>query len=65
MSQTCETELNIIDMNLDEWDRAQYNPDGSGNKFKMAIKDFPRVGSIGFQDHGKKVWYRNMKIKAL
>lgn len=58
-------DVQIIDMNLDEWDRAQYNPDGSKNKFKMAIKDFPRTGSIGFQDHGKKVWYRDIKIKGL
>ncbi|NQV31256.1 MAG: DUF1080 domain-containing protein [Phycisphaeraceae bacterium] len=58
-------DVQIIDMNLHNWDTAQFNPDGTGNKFKMALKDFPRVGNIGFQDHGKKVWYRNIKIKTL
>ena len=58
-------DVQIIDANLDDWTRAQYNPDGSKNKFKMAIKDFPRVGNIGFQDHGKPVWYRDIKIKSL
>lgn len=55
----------IIDMNLDEWTEPRKNPDGSKNKFKNALKDFPRVGHIGFQDHGKKVWYRNIRIKSL
>jgi hypothetical protein len=57
----------IIDMNLDDWDEAGFNPGEpkTKNKFKKAIKDFPRVGHIGFQDHGKKVWYKDIKIKAL
>jgi len=55
----------IIDMNLDDWSEAGFNPDGQKNKFKKAIKDFPRIGQIGFQDHGKKVGYRNVKIKPI
>jgi hypothetical protein len=31
----------------------------------MALKDFPRKGSIGFQDHGAPVCYKNIKIKPL
>ncbi len=65
MLEVVMNDVQIIDMNLDDWDTPQFNPDGSGNKFKMAVKDFPRVGNIGFQDHGKKVWYRNLKIKTL
>ncbi len=40
------------------------NPDGSPNKFDVAY-ELPRSGFIGLQDHGTKVWYRNLKIKEL
>lgn len=35
------------------------------NKFRTAIKDMPRSGYIGLQDHGQPIWYRNIKIRAL
>ncbi len=63
-----QVELNgqaIIDMDLNQWTVAGKNPDGSPNKFKTAYKDMPRRGRIGFQDHGKPVWYRNVRIKRL
>ena len=56
----------IIIMDVDQWTESHKNPqDGSKNKFNNAIKDFPRVGHIGFQDHGKPVWYRNVTITSL
>jgi hypothetical protein len=55
----------VIDMDLNQWVKAGENPDGTPNKFKQAIKDFARVGYVGFQDHGRPVWYRNIKIKRL
>jgi len=55
----------IIDMDLDMWTEPHKNPDGSRNKFNTAYKDMPRVGHIGFQDHGDPVWYRNIKIKPI
>jgi type 1 glutamine amidotransferase len=55
----------IIDMDLDRWTEPGKNPDGTPNKFKTAYKDMPRRGYIGFQDHGKPVWYRNIYIKSL
>ena len=55
---------NIIDIDVDRWTIAGQNPDEGSNKFKdTAIKDFPRVGYIGLQDHGREVWYRNIRVK--
>ena len=55
----------IIDMDLDLWTEPHKNPDGTPNKFNTAYRDMPRVGHIGFQEHGDPVWYRNIKIKPL
>ena len=50
---------------LDRWNEAGKNPDGSKNKFAKPLKDFPRRGFIGIQDHHKQVWIRNMKVREL
>jgi hypothetical protein len=55
----------VIDMDLDRWTTPKQNPDGTPNKFPRAIKDFARTGYIGLQDHGRPVWYRNIRIKRL
>lgn len=55
----------IVRADLDEWDTPHQNPDGSRNKFGIALKDFPRRGHIGIQDHGGKIWCRNIKVKRL
>ncbi len=55
----------IIDANLDDWTEAGKNPDGSENKYRMALKDFPREGYIGLQDHSDVVRYRNIRIRPL
>ena len=55
----------INDLDLNRWTEANKNPDGSKNKFTTPLKDFARKGSIGFQDHGLPVWYRNIRIKNL
>lgn len=54
----------VVDMDLDRWTEPRKNPDGTPNKFGVAYKDLPRMGYIGFQDHGQAVWYRNIKIKS-
>ncbi|MEM1069601.1 MAG: DUF1080 domain-containing protein [Planctomycetota bacterium] len=55
--------VKVIDANVDDWDTAGQNPDGTKNKFKTALKDLPRTGRIGFQNHGQVVWFRNVKIQ--
>lgn len=59
----------VIHADLNNWPEKGKNPDGTPNKFKVALKDFARKGPIGLQGlHGKAqapVWYRNLKIKAL
>ena len=40
-------------------------PGGSKNKYHNTLKDFPRKGYLGFQDHGHDVWYRNVKVVEL
>jgi len=55
----------IVDMDLDHWIQPHRNPDGTTNKFPKALKDFARQGHIGLQDHGRPVWYRNIRVKRL
>ena len=55
----------VTDMNLDDWTEAGRNPDGSENIFPRALKDLPRKGRIGFQDHNRPVRFRNVRVKRL
>jgi hypothetical protein len=55
----------VASINCDEWDQPGKRPDGSTHKFRKAIKDFPRSGFIGLQDHGHDVWYKNIKLREL
>ena len=59
----------VIDVDLNDWREARKNPDGTSNKFPVALKDFARKGPIGLQGlHGKEqatVWFRHTKIKTL
>jgi hypothetical protein len=55
----------IVEANMDDWTEAGKNPDGSKNKYTIAYKDLIRKGFIALQDHGGKVWYRNIKIRVM
>lgn len=54
-----------VKANIDEWTTANENPDGTPNKFKTALKDLPRTGRVGFQNHGQVVWIKDVKIRDL
>ncbi|MBV8879297.1 MAG: DUF1080 domain-containing protein [Planctomycetaceae bacterium] len=55
----------VSSIDLDQFTEAGKCPDGSKNKFTKALKDFPREGLLGFQDHGQPCWYKNVKLKKL
>ncbi len=55
--------VNEIDLN--RWTEPYRNPNGTPNKFKYPYREMTRPGYIGLQNHGDKVWYRNIKIKPL
>lgn len=60
----------VASMNCDEFDQPGLCPDGKKHKYKLngeprAVKDFARSGFLGFQDHGHKVWYKNIKLLPL
>jgi Domain of Unknown Function (DUF1080) len=54
----------VSTINLDEWNEPGKRPDGTSHKFRgVAIGKLPRIGYIGFQDHGSDCWFKNVKIK--
>ena len=55
----------VAEIDLDQWTETGKNPDGTKNKFKKPLKEFARKGYVGLQDHGRPVWYRNVRIKPL
>lgn len=57
--------VQVFDVDVNDWPEAGKNPDGSPNKFKVAIKDKPRTGRIGLQNHGQVVWFKDIRVKML
>ena len=60
----------VSEINCDDFEQPGLCPDGKKHKYKLkgqprAVKDFARKGFVGFQDHGQKVWYKNVKILEL
>lgn len=53
----------IVDMDLNRWVTPGKNPDGTPNKFKRAYKEMVEPGYLGLQDHGGKLWFRNLAIE--
>lgn len=55
----------VSEADLDRWKEPRKNPDGSANKFTVALKDFARAGYLGLQNHGTPVSYRNIRIREI
>lgn len=55
----------ILEMDVERWTEAGRNPDGTSNSFDRPLRDFPRRGYIGLQDHGRPIWYRNIRVRRL
>jgi len=55
--------VNAVD--LAEFEEPGKRPDGTAHKFGIAIKEHPRTGYIGLQDHGADIWFKNIKILPL
>ncbi len=55
----------VLTMDLNAWTEAGWNPQGTQNKYAVALKEMPRHGFIGLQDHGLPVWFRNVKLTVL
>jgi len=70
---TCDKNLITVNLNgadvtrmdLDAFPKAHRRPDGSRHKFPFALKDHPRKGYIGLQDHGSNCWFKNIKLLPL
>ena len=63
-----QVELNgeqVVDMDLNRWTEPGKNPDGAPNKFKRAYKEMVEPGHLGLQDHGGKLWFRELKVQEL
>ena len=56
---------NIVEMDISEWTEPHKHVDGSRTKFTKAWASLPRRGHIGLQDHGGKLWFRNVKIRSV
>lgn len=52
-------------VDVTKWTEVGKNPDGTTNKFKTAIKDKPKKGFVGLQNHGQYVWFKDIVITPL
>lgn len=60
----------VSSIDCDKFDQPGLCPDGEKHKYKLkgeprAVKDFSHSGYVGLQDHGHKVWYKNIKLLDL
>ena len=57
--------IQVHKIDLNQWDTAHKNPDGSKNKFRDPLKKIQHAGYLALQTHGKPCWYRKIKVRPL
>jgi len=63
---TCSVNgVKTFEVDVNDWTEVGKNPEGTTNKFKTAIKDKPRKGFIGLQNHGQQAWFKDVVIHSL
>jgi Domain of Unknown Function (DUF1080) len=55
----------VSSIDCDQWSEPGKRLDGTSTKFTKAVRDFPRTGYLGLQDHGHNVWFKNIKLREL
>jgi hypothetical protein len=60
----------VSEIDLNQFTEPGKRLDGTKHKFTargtgVVIKDLPRRGYLGFQDHGSDCWFKNIKVKDL
>ncbi len=74
MRVTCDKNRIAVELNGDAGDarwtwtngpRRTSGPTARTTSSTWPIKDHPRQGYIGLQDHGGDCWYKNIKLKPL
>lgn len=65
MIEVWSNDRKVLTMDLNAWTQAGWNPQGTKNKYAFALRDMPRHGFIGLQDHGLPVWFRSVKLTIL
>lgn len=63
--QVTINKIKVIDVDVSQWITPGMNPDGSKNKFKDALASRPRKGHIALQNHGQKIWFKDISIRKL
>ena len=57
--------MQIQDIDLNKWDTAHKNPDGSKNKFRDPVKKIQHPGFLALQTHGKPIMFRNIRLREI
>lgn len=63
--QVTINDVQVIDVDVSQWTTPGMNPDGTKNKFKDALASRARKGHIALQNHGQKVWFKDISIREL
>ena len=56
---------NVSRIDLEQFPEPNLRPDGSHHKFDVALRNHPRAGFIGLQDHGSDCWFKNIKLRQI